>query len=242
MNPLKILVVEDETLIAESLRDVLNILDHEVAAIATNGEEALLALKGNEVDLVLLDIMLKGKMDGVDVAHFIRDKYKIPFIFTSAFADETTLARAREESPYGYVVKPYGLKDIRAAIEIAMGNFIKEKDDIVPSLGEEVSKDHFYIKVDGRLVKIKETDLLYVEAKGDYMLFKTHEKGHVVHSTMKNVIEKLNPQKFLQVHRSYVVNLDHIKDIEDTTIVVEAKVIPVSRKNRSELMNRIRTI
>lgn len=70
-------------------------------------------------------------------------------------------------------------------------------------------------------------------------MFKTYEKGYVVHSTIKNIIEKMNPQKFLKVHRSYVVNLDKIKDIEDSSIQIEDKIIPVSRQNKAELMSRI---
>lgn len=243
MENLKILIVEDEPMIAESLAEMLELMDHTVLSVAESGEEAVMQLMKHEPDLMLLDIQLKGKMDGVELARLIRQKYHLPFIFTTAYADEETLNRAKAEGPYGYIVKPYGVKDIMAAIEVAMSNYrlfqeIKGKEPVAPML----LNDHLYLKVDQRLVKIRQADIAYAEAKGDYVLIKTLNESFIIYSTLKKVVDKLEAPNFLQVHRSFLVNLDHIQDIEETTVSIIGKVIPVSRANRSELLSRIRTL
>ena len=238
MSKRKVLIVEDELPIAESLQEILEILNHEVVGIAASYDEAIGLLEKGDIEIALLDIQLKGDKTGLDVAETINEKYKLPYIFTTAFADEKTIKTASELGPYGYLVKPYGLKDINPAIEIALSNHLSvssmEKDQ-----ANFMSNNHLYIKVNSKLVRLNDDEVLYIEAKGDYALFKTPEKGYVVHSTIKNVADKMDPAKFLKVHRSFVINLDKIKDIEDSSILIDDKVIPVSRKHKKDLMNRI---
>lgn len=236
----KIFIVEDETLIAESLQEILEVLDHEVLGIADNGKDALQMIENSNPDLVLLDIQIKGEMDGIDVAEKIKEKSQTPFIFTTAFADGETIERAKDKGPYGYVVKPYGINDIRVAIEIAISNAkayteLKESNENLSFEGSH----QLFIKTDSRLVKLKDEDILYIEAKGDYMLFKTKEKGHIVHSTMKNIEAKLDPNIFIRIHRSFIINLNEIIDIEDSSVLIEKKVIPISKSYKEGLMKRI---
>ncbi|MEM7551857.1 MAG: LytTR family transcriptional regulator DNA-binding domain-containing protein [Bacteroidota bacterium] len=242
MEQLNIHIVEDEKLIGESLQEILDCLGHSTVAISTSAEEALEVLSKNSPDLILLDIQIKGDKDGVELAGIIQKKYDIPFIFTTAFADSATIERAKEQSPYGYVVKPYGLKDIQVAIEIAMNNF--EKFQEMKSTDSEAlaANKNLYLKVDYRLVKVDEEDILWIEAKGDYAVFKTKTKSYVVHTTLRNVEEKLTQSRFLKVHRSFIVNMDHVVDIEDSNLLIEKKIIPVSRANKEALMSRIQMI
>ncbi len=242
MDRYKVLIVEDDPNIADTLKDMLEALGHYVLDVFDNGRAVLEYLKDNSPELVLLDIQLKGNMDGLEVAGHIRQLGDMPFIFTTAFADEATLKKATSHAPYGYIVKPYGMKDILAAIEIAMNNhkLIGELKNVSPEPAM-ATNDHLFLKVETRLVKVKEEDILYVEAKGDYVLFKTVEKGHIVHSTMKKVEEKLNPARFLKVHRSFIINLEHVVDIEDSSLLINQKVIPISRSNKEALLSRINT-
>lgn len=234
---INILIVEDEASIAESLKEMLEVLEYNVTAVASSYKEAIDALVNKKIELVLLDIQLKGDKSGLDVAEMINNSNEIPYIFTTAYADKKTIELASELGPYGYIVKPYGIKDINPAIEVALSNFQNAKK-INSDEGEFLS-NHLYIKANSKLIRLNDDDVLYIEAKGDYAVFKTKEKGYVVHSTMKNITEKMNPKKFLKVHRSFVVNLDKIKDIEDSSIQIEDKIIPVSRQNKPDLMKRI---
>lgn len=239
MSKLKVLIVEDDVMIAESVKDILELLDHEVVGIAEDAETAINLCNENEPQIALLDIQIGGDIDGVDLAELINDQFDIPFIFTTAFADDVTVARAKERGPFGYLVKPYGVKDLNAAIEIAMSAYgrLKKAEDN-PGMSKIIDNSLF-LKVDSKLIKVKIEDLLFVEAKGDYALFKTMEKGYIVHTTMKRVQERLDQFNFAKVHRSYVVNLAKIVDIEESNLLIENKVIPISRANKEALMKRL---
>lgn len=238
----KILIVEDDPQIAESLSDIIEILNHEVVGIADNFDDAIDQLEKNEIDIALLDIQLKGVKSGIDVAEKIRNSFNVPFIFTTAFADKETIKTASEHSPYGYIVKPYGMKDINAAIEVAIENhkaFSKKEAD---SDSGVFNSESLFIKANSRIIRIAIDDILYVEAKGDYALFKTREKGYIVHSTFKNVETKLNSNQFVKVHRSYIVNVEKIVDIEESNLLIENQIIPISRGQKPILLSKLNSI
>jgi DNA-binding LytR/AlgR family response regulator len=240
MSQLKVLIVEDDLMISESLKDILRILNHKVVGIADNADEAIELCNKDLPDLALLDIQISGDIDGVDLAEIIRDQFEIPFIFTTAYADNETVLRARDKGPFGYLVKPYGIKEVNAAIQIAKASFdrLKTAEKAVINLSKIVGESLF-LKQDSKLVKIKIEDILYVEAKGDYALFKTKAKGFIVQTTMKNVEEKLGNFFFQKIHRSFIINLSKIIDIEESNLLIEDKIIPISRANRESLFKRL---
>lgn len=238
----QILIVEDDLQIAESLSDMLEILDHEVVGVAESYDEAVRILGEKDVDLVLLDIQLKGAKSGIDLAEYIKLNDPVPFIFTTAYADNETIKVAAEHGPYGYIVKPYGMKDINAGIEIAVQNhqaFGQNGD------GQNLSifnTESLFIKANSRIIRINISDILYVEAKGDYAVFKTIQQGYIVQTTIKNVEASLNPNQFVKVHRSFIVNLDKIVDIEDNSLLILGHVIPISRGQKPILLGRLNLI
>jgi DNA-binding LytR/AlgR family response regulator len=240
MSKLKVLIVEDDPMISESLKDILDMLEHEVVGIAENADEAISLCNEKQPEIALLDIQIGGDIDGVDLSQIINSRFDIPLIFTTAFADNTTVSRAKEQGPFGYLVKPYGVKDINAAIEVAMAAYGRLKDAEKKGAGmSKIIDRNIFLKVDYKLVKVKIDDILYVEAKGDYALFKTSEKGYIVHTTMKKVQDRLEDFNFAKVHRSYVVNLAKIVDIEESNLLIDNKVIPISRANKEALIKRL---
>ena len=196
MSQFKILIVEDDPMISESLADIINVLGHEVVGIADNAIKAIELCNENEPDIALLDIQIGGDVDGVELAEMINDEFDIPFIFTTAFADSDTIGRARDKGPFGYLVKPYGVKDLNAAIEVAMAAFQRLKKAEKKGGGGQIIDRNIFLKVDSKLVKVKIDDILYVEAKGDYALFKTKAKGYIVHGTMKKFQQRLHDYNF----------------------------------------------
>ncbi len=238
----KILIVEDDPQIAESLSDIIEILDHEVVEIVDNFDDAIAQFKSKEIDLALLDIQLKGAKSGIDIAEQIKNEYKVPFIFTTAYADKETIKKASEHSPYGYIVKPYGMKDINAGIEVAIQNHKAFGQPSGDSEEGVFNSESLFIKANSRIVRVNIDDILYIEAKGDYALFKTVEKGYIVHTTFKNVEDKLNGNRFVKVHRSYIVNVEKIVDIEENNLLIENQVIPISRGQKPILMSKLNSI
>lgn len=117
---IRILIVEDEPIIAADIESSLLRQDYEIAGIAYSSTQALDMLVTRFPDLVLLDISIKGDKDGIDIARIIKEKYHIPFIFLTSYSDRSTLERAKPTMPFGYIVKPFKDKDLLSTIEIGM--------------------------------------------------------------------------------------------------------------------------
>ena len=111
---------------------------------------------------------------------------------------------------------------------------VQRQNETYKTIASEV-----YIKEDGKFVRISYEDILFFENVGDYVRIRTNESSHIIHSTLKNIASKLKDSRFLKVHRSYIVNLSKIKDIQENTLVIAKTVIPISRANKPVLMSRL---
>ena len=125
---LRILIVEDEPIIAADIESSLMQHDYDIAGIAYSANQALDMLVNRYPDLVLLDIALKGDKDGIHIAEIIREKFQIPFIYLTSFSDRLTLERAKPTMPYGYIVKPFKDKDLLTTIEIGMYRYASDNN------------------------------------------------------------------------------------------------------------------
>ena len=138
----KILIVEDEPVIAENISIYLDNNDFEVSAIAYDSDEAFLQLKNNTPDAAILDINLESDKDGIDVAAYINKEIQIPFLFLTSYSDKNTLDKAKQVKPSGYIVKPFNEKTLLASLEIAISNFASEKNSAQPGLNIEKINRH----------------------------------------------------------------------------------------------------
>ena len=136
---ISVLIVEDEPVIATDIEMTLTGADYTVVGIAYSSTKALDLLHRFRPDIVLLDIAIKGDKDGIDIAAIINDKYKVPFIYITSFADRETLERAKATLPYGYIVKPFKDKDIISAIEMAIYRHAMDHNRHFPSIKDIVS-------------------------------------------------------------------------------------------------------
>lgn len=127
MSRPKILIVEDEIIIARELEARLAAMGYDVPGIASSGKVALELALETQPDLVLMDIVLKGDMDGIETAAEIRCRLSTPIIYLTAFTDEKTLGRAKITEPFGYIVKPFAERELRANIEMALYKHEAEK-------------------------------------------------------------------------------------------------------------------
>ncbi|HSA77765.1 MAG TPA: response regulator, partial [Nitrospirota bacterium] len=115
-----IFVVEDEVIIADDIKSYLQKFGYKVPSIATSGEEALKRVRDIRPDLVLMDIVLRGEMDGIETAERIRSEFDVPVVYLTAFADDQTLERAKITEPFGYIIKPFEERDLYTTIEMAL--------------------------------------------------------------------------------------------------------------------------
>jgi DNA-binding NarL/FixJ family response regulator len=134
MSELKILIVEDEPVIAENIAMYLNNYDFTVSAIAYDDEEAINQLTTNTPDAAILDINLDAPMNGIQIAEYINKNCRLPFLFLTSYADKETLAKAKAVEPWGYIVKPFNEKTLLASLEIAISNFAQRSNQQVPQL------------------------------------------------------------------------------------------------------------
>lgn len=128
MKAARILVVEDEAIVAMVIKKRLVNLGYSVSGVAATGKDAITKVEGTFPDLVLMDIMLKGDMDGIEAADEIRKRFSIPVVYLTAHSDEKTLERAKQTEPYGYILKPFTEKDLSTNIEIAIHKHLREKE------------------------------------------------------------------------------------------------------------------
>jgi DNA-binding NarL/FixJ family response regulator len=150
MSEVRVLIVEDEPVIAENIAMYLNNNDYTVSGIAYDLEEARQELKQNTPDVVLMDINLGSDEDGIDMAGFINKNYGIPLLFLTAYTDKKTIDRAKEVEPAAYVVKPFSERSLLAALEIAMSNFARRNRQQVPLLSFTKINKHLIAQITER--------------------------------------------------------------------------------------------
>lgn len=245
-----ILVVEDESIVAKDIQQSLKKLGYEVLGTCATGEDAILKAEQTKPSLVLMDIMLKGEMSGIEAADHIRQRLQIPIIFLTAYADSSTLSKAKVTEPYGYIIKPFKEIDLQTNIEIALykhekASESKRERDFLYSLVEAKStKETIFVKSNMKLVKIYTKDIYFIEALKDYVTINTKNNRYVVHSTMKDIEAKFPSTEFVRAHRGYIVRIDKITAIDHHFLVLDdiQKQIPVSATYRSDLEHRLNMI
>jgi len=247
MNKTNILIVEDEAIVAKDIQQSLKKAGYNVVDVASTGEKAVELATDKKPDLVLMDIMLKGQMSGIEAAEEIRQILDIPVVFLTAYADESTFSKAKITEPYGYIIKPFKDIDLHTSIQLALhkhekDSAIKKDRDFLYSLVEnKEAKDIIFIKANHKLVKLKTADITYVEALKDYVIINTPAGRFTIHSTMKDIESKLSSRDFVRVHRSFIVRVDKIAAIEHPNLVIEGdgKIIPIGASYKEELLNKI---
>lgn len=251
MAQTNVLVVEDESIVSKDIQHSLKKLGYNVVGAAATGEQAVKLAVETQPDIILMDIMLKGEMNGIEAATQIRTETNIPVIFLTAYADESTLNKAKVTQPYGYIIKPFKEIDIHTSIEMALYKHKKEAEvlkerDLLFNLveGQGATKDLLFVKSNSRLVKLKMSDIYYIEALKDYVVINTLNTRYTIHSTMKDIEAKLQDSDFLRVHRSFIVRIDKIVAIEQPNLILEndKKIIPIGGSYKDDLAKRLNLV
>jgi len=254
MAKTNVLVVEDESIVSKDIQYSLKKLGYNVVGAASTGEKAFELAETKNPDIILMDIMLKGDINGIETAERVKNELQIPVIYLTAYADEATLAKAKITEPYGYIIKPFKEVDLHTSIEMALYKFSKEKEvlkerDLLYSLidnkdNKDQTQEFIFVKSKSRLVKINTKDIYFVEALKDYVAINTFEARYTIHSTMKDIVLKLPEKQFIRVHRSFIVRIDKIVSIEYPNLHLERdkKIIPIGGSFRDGLMKKLNLV
>jgi DNA-binding LytR/AlgR family response regulator len=195
----------------------------------TNGVEAYDFLATNPVDLVFLDVEMPG-MSGIELLQSLTKKPIVIFLT----AKKSYAIDAFDLNVADYIVKPVTLPRLLQAVEKAQHIFSHRNDTF-----SKVEQDFVFLKEKGTLRKIKLEDIVCVEAQGDYVKIHTHDKWHMVHTTLKAMEEKLTSAKFIKVHRSYIVAVEKIDYIEENSIYINKTAVPLADSYKMQLMDRL---
>lgn len=248
-DKIKILLVEDEFILATELSNTLTNEGYQVSAVVDNGKDALTYFKNNDVDLVLCDINIYGEWDGIETAGKLLEVKPVPLIYLTALADSDTLERAKNTFPAAYIHKPYNLTNLRVAIELAINNFAIKLNPKLKVIEHTNTKEkssnkenilqvnnNIFIKQNYQFVKFPLDEILYMEADNIYTNIYTSAKKYVLRESMKNVLERLDLDTIVRVHRSYSVNIDKIDSFNEHDIIIGKKEIPLGRSYKDDFM------
>jgi len=199
MSKLRILIVEDEPVIAENISMYLDNADFEVSGIAYDSLEAKDQLITNTPDAAILDVNLESDEDGIDIAGYINEKLQLPFLFLTSYSDKETLERAKKVKPSGYIVKPFNEKTLLASLEIAISNFTAEKNHSLPPLSLEKINNYLLSPVSEREYEL--VQLLYEGITNTQIAEKLFIAVNTVKTHLKSIYLKLDAGTRIEVIR-----------------------------------------
>jgi DNA-binding LytR/AlgR family response regulator len=242
MEVCKILVVEDESLVAMDMVDMLTRMGYELLPAAMGFTDAVNILENHKPDLVLVDINLSGLKTGIDLAQLLRDRYKIPFIFITSHSDKQTVSSASATLPSGYLIKPFDAEDLFTSIEVALANHAAKAGKTGNAEAGLKVDDSIFVKTDRNFTKVKIADILWLESEHNYMFIVTEKGKYIVRSSFKDFLENIPNNRFMQVHKSYIVNITKVESFSHTDLVINSKEIPLSRNFKDEFFAKINRV
>ncbi len=231
---LKVLIVEDNSLIAFELSNNIEKMGHQVVDTVSTASGAEAVVNNQEVDLALLDINIKGDRDGIAVAK-IMERKGIPFIYLTSYYDEATLDRVKETNYAAFIAKPYTELDLKLNIELA------KRKSYEP---EKTRRREYYTYTDNKMTrKVYFNDVLYVKSDDNYSVFHTADKKKIlVRIPLKNLEDELDDDRFFRIHRSYMINTDKIQSFSNNTVIIASENIPISNSHRKEFKEFIKEL
>lgn len=262
MQSIKVLIVEDQKIIARDIESLLTDWGYTVVGCAATGKEALDIFKKQEPDLALVDIHIEGDMDGIDTALEFNAIRLIPIVYLTAQADTDTVDRAKSSNPSAYLLKPFDERGLQISLEMAFNSFSKTQQAppqyVTPK--KETTKVHtanevklgadvilqidnaIFIKQNYRFVKLNKTELILLEADRNHTYIQTIQHRYIVRIPLTTVIERLQYDKLVRVHRSFAINTEHIEEFNDSEIIVNGKSIPLSAAYRDDFFKHFYTV
>ncbi|WP_372753242.1 LytR/AlgR family response regulator transcription factor [Mariniflexile sp.] len=245
---INVLIVENEMISGQHMALQLKTLGYHVSGIMLQGEDALIHLKQNTPDLILLDINLNGELDGIETAKIIQQDYKIPIIYVTANCDDANFNKAKTTNPYGFISKPFKKQQLQRNIELSLNRFYSENNSTTtPTANEEdklpfILSDCIFVRHQDKMVKVQINNILYIEAERNYSRIYSKNKEYLIVATLKDLNDKLPNHHFIRIHRSFIVNISQIDEISTSHIVISKKAIPISSESKKQLLQRIQKI
>lgn len=240
MEAIKVLIVEDEWIVSEEIKEVLKKNGFEITGQAEDAVSALKMARENKPDIALLDVNIKGDLDGIQLAHQLNESIHCGIIFLSAYEDAAFINRAKEVNPHAYLVKPFREANVVIALKLAFHKMSVEQEE--PTEEMYMLQDRVFIKDGSRFFKLEISKIKYVTAEGSYCEIHTDQHKYTLAINLKCFEGKIADPALVRVHRSYLVNLEYVDALEGNMIFIGEKSIPVSETYQENVMRRLRII
>lgn len=245
---MKILIVEDEFVFAKAFEVLLCRMGYESVKIVDNAEDAFVFFQEQTPDLLLMDIHIKGKLNGIQTIERLQampDVTLPPFLFVTSIEDKFYFEQAKKLNPSAYILKPFNELVLENAIELALHNHYKKTENNKGESTDILIKDSFFIKVNQRFEKVHISEVRYIEVHDKLINIACKHKNYFIKMSLQNIIEKLPQEQFFRVHRNYIININFIEhfDFETQMIgIIENKFIPFSKKYGENLLKTLNKI
>ena len=231
-----VIIVDDEYLARKLLQDYVSKVESlQLVATCSNAFEAMEALANNTVDIMLLDIQMPD-LTGMELVKSLEKKPAV--IFTTAYSEYAV--DAFNLAVVDYLLKPFDFPRFFQAVRKAIGN-VQPKAEETTKQAADISKsnDFITVKADYKLYKINYDDLLFIEGQHEYVTFHTTQRRITALFALKDLEEMLPKDRFVRVHKSYIVSFKHIQDLDKSDVTVAGNKVPVGASYRDDLLARL---
>jgi DNA-binding LytR/AlgR family response regulator len=230
---MRILILEDEVILAQSLYQLLHLLDYQPYEPVDNPDDAIAMIESVAPDLIILDLNLKHNRSALEVAAYLDEhRLNIPFLVLSAYSDAQTIASVKKYRPSAYLVKPLMRESLYAAIELAIPDDIKQDD---------IADHEIFLKTGTRYEKLDLLELVYVKASGKYTELHFTFGKRLIRMPLSAFVHENSNIKFLRVHKTYAVNPEFITSFTSDELLVDKNKIPIGRFFMPGVNNYLRT-
>ena len=245
-EPMRILIVEDDAIIGESIHMHLTNLGHAPYPPVGTEEEAKAVMATREVDLAFLDIRLHEGDSGIELAKHIDGTNLCPYIFLTAYTDDRTLAEVGNTRPSGFIVKPFRKNDMKAAISIASLNRMlqdpSERESTLPDSPLHEVNDHVFVNVGGNWERVDIADILYLVSAHVYTEIHTVHGKKTTRRPLSQLVDELDAAGILRIHRSMAVNLRRVEGFDSHSVRIGNEEFPISNSYKKQVKERMRSL
>lgn len=249
----KILIVEDEYSIAMDIETRLIRMGYEVIGIADSFQEALQIVQSDEPDLILMDIHINGDKNGIESAELLTEICNAPLVFLTAYSEDEIFKKALTVKPAGYLLKPFDEKQLKSTIEVGLmirkdledkQKEINRLKSILSKIDQSVVQDNqqVFIRDKYKIVQLNLKEIFRLEALDNYTQIFTAKGKMVVNLYLKDVVSHLKGTNLMRIHKSHVINIESIEYIDGNTVFVNKIEVPIGRKYKQDLMEKLNII
>lgn len=252
MSNFQILVVEDDFLVAEEIQSNIEELGYEVMARVDNGKDAIQEVITNKADLAIMDIRIKGEMDGIETAAQLAKDHGVPIIYLTDQSDQETFERAKTTSPHAFLSKPFTAVDLQRSIQLAITQVYEEQKAKEKSQDDldagKIFKKHYMLKDRDGLHTIVFRDIIYLIADKQYCYLHTEDKNWHISRPMGKVLESLHQADYcknniIRINKSNCINLEKITKISGNKVSLSQHTFPIGKDGyHTALFEHIETI